>query len=205
MIEWGNAIQVDGVRPDWLRDDGKIAARGQFDWYAPADLDVDITWCQMTEIKLPANHAYYAATSRGFKYWPGGADAPSDWDGGVVLVQDGGGKFDRHIYKPRTIRRPDPRNWAGIGSSVPIIGYKAKQASNTVTLEQMTEDEALAMVETLMPRRQWTDIIGAAHHAAIMRYLRVNGLIREPTEAERIAGKTGLTVEQVQEVLDAQS
>lgn len=66
MTEWGPKIEVDGKRPEWLRDD---------DWRAMVMLDNgdieepseeftmkkvgDWQWYRITKIRLPAEHPYY--------------------------------------------------------------------------------------------------------------------------------------------------
>jgi len=38
---------------------------------------------------IPAGHPYYAVTTAGFQYWPGGDAAPDDWGGGPVMLDNG--------------------------------------------------------------------------------------------------------------------
>lgn len=59
-IEWGPEIEVDGVRPDWLKDDD-IAMYGQSgDWLKYPTDPVGYLWDQITHIRLPADHWYYS-------------------------------------------------------------------------------------------------------------------------------------------------
>lgn len=66
VMEWGPEIAVNGVRPEWLRDDVQISFKyssgGEFsileDWFAPK-----ITWEDKYAIRLPAEHPHYAQPS----------------------------------------------------------------------------------------------------------------------------------------------
>lgn len=129
MVKFGEAIRVDGKRPEWL------AADQAFDWsrtegftngrlVSPANRLIPQSvkfsskeWACIEFIYLPTDHPYYAATSAGFKYWPGGDAAPTDWGFDcTVLFNDGsqstGGPWawDRSTYGTRDI----------IGYRVPI-------------------------------------------------------------------------------------
>lgn len=89
-IEWGAEIAVNGVRPEWLRDEDKIIVRwgdatgieSRRGAWRPSLIDQRISettgWDSVYAIRLPATHPYYLATSRGFTYWPGGENAPED-------------------------------------------------------------------------------------------------------------------------------
>lgn len=99
-MEWGEAIEVNGVRPDWLRDDevvdwshhkssGRVHAAG-LAWADQPGYDNAVK-----AIRLPADHPYYTVQAHNakhgtnFAYWPGGDNAPDDWDGGPVLNRGG--------------------------------------------------------------------------------------------------------------------
>lgn len=97
---WGPEIEVNGVRPTWLRP----VFRTQ--WYGPGMTDQwwnrnasggttlrTLQWGpDITAIRLPADHFAYVAIERGFEPWGGGDSAPEDWDGGDVL-RVGNAKF----------------------------------------------------------------------------------------------------------------
>lgn len=125
-IEWGAPIEVNGVRPGWLRRSDAVA-RGIKTGAGWVGVGADDPYCDAVEnwywggiiaIRLPANHPYYLATSRGFTYWPGGESAPADYDGGPVLVRSGdetsmGGWGDDEY-------------WQHDGLSVDTIGYRKR-------------------------------------------------------------------------------
>lgn len=116
--EYGPEIVVDGVRPEWLRDDDLIYS--EF-WPDPA-LARDCVWWTWREIRLPASHPYYTVHAHNakhgtqLKYWPGGDEAPGDWDGDEygVLYRDGmkGGRR--------------AQCWRNYGGDANIIGYTPK-------------------------------------------------------------------------------
>lgn len=96
---WGPEIAVNRVRPSWLRDTDEIRVH----WgsgtlsvpnaWRPAQIKDDpadvFAWAYAWSIRLPADHPYYVATSKGFEYWPGGDAAPEDWNGGAFLFRCG--------------------------------------------------------------------------------------------------------------------
>ena len=91
-IQWGEPIEVAGVRPTWLRDGEQIACLNRADdWVGPRTVfpSNDHVWSWMKAFKLLSHHPYYTATAKGFTYWPGGDSAPDDWDGGDVLLGNG--------------------------------------------------------------------------------------------------------------------
>ncbi len=152
-INWGEAIQVDGVRPEWLRDDelvwfrchdgyedcdgntiGHLNGRGSStDWFTP-DAGDDM----IVSIRLPADHPYYLATSKGFTYWPGGDSAPDDWDGGDSAPDDWDGGDSAPddwdggdvLYRKGHTNSPVPQNWSWQRAfpEYDIIGYKRTAA-----------------------------------------------------------------------------
>lgn len=94
MTEFGPEIPLDGKRPDWLTDGDQIIAfeDDNGDWYG---LGLSIWYARELDIerpralRLPHDHAYYLATSKGFTYWPGGETAPEDYDGGEIIYRSG--------------------------------------------------------------------------------------------------------------------
>jgi hypothetical protein len=191
-IKWGDPIECNGVRPDWLRDDEqRIAFQDHHgDWYGDAttwfarELDSE----QPQHIRLPVDHPAYVALARGFTPWSGGESAPGDWDGGDVL--------QRCELKASSA---GPISWvwpwrAGASEEYDIIGYR-KRAVHTdgsrssgqppplatfVPVARMTEAEA----------RDWivnhTYIESTAH---ILHALGQLGLVE--TTAERFTRETG--------------
>lgn len=83
---------------------------------------------------LAEREARALAEAKGFIYWPGGSEAPADWDGGPYLCRDGGtyhlrgfgwehgygawtatANWDRIGYRRKGIERePYRRNSAGV-------------------------------------------------------------------------------------------
>lgn len=91
-MEYGPEIKVNGVRPAWLRDEENIMTTWRHGEVAgPYFAEYIYGWeGSVTAIALPTDHPYYLATSRGFTYWPGGDDAPGDWEpGSEVLWRNG--------------------------------------------------------------------------------------------------------------------
>lgn len=90
MPAWGAVISVGNKRPIWLnRDDAPLIQNLYGSWITPSDKSCknshDYAWYNVRAIRLPADHPYYVAADKGFTYWPGGENAPDDWDGGDVL------------------------------------------------------------------------------------------------------------------------
>lgn len=128
--EYGPEIVVDGVRPEWLRDDEMVPVRG----YRTGAVEVGehvitkgVSWLICEWIRLPASHGYYTVLNHNakhgtqFKYWPGGPK-PADWDGGGVLYRDG------------QIEGRVPVRWHNYDELLPsdIIGYTPKPGADSV-------------------------------------------------------------------------
>lgn len=130
LPEWGEPIEVDGVRPDWLRDDvmvkdcdpGKAThnvVRVAMHW----------DWQKVKAIRLPASHPHYHKPTlpEGFKPWHGGDTAPDDWDGGDVLRRGD----PAYRIRPCSWLAPyeDNQRWTwenGHLAFADIIGYRPK-------------------------------------------------------------------------------
>lgn len=107
-IKFGEPIRVDGVQPDWLRDEVGLFENCPDYWLGGVS-DRLSGWAWSMEahcpinIRLLADHPFYtvqnynAEHGTNFKYWPGGESAPDDWDGGNVLRGDGELIYARHI------------------------------------------------------------------------------------------------------------
>lgn len=123
-IIWGDPIEVNGVRPEWLADDVRhLFLDAENKWYGNlvdwVISEHDGDWSDVRAIRLPVGHPAYLALANGFVPWGGGDEAPADWDGGVVLMRNGSTKTD-----PAKWAHP----WHG-GESVDyydVIGYRAK-------------------------------------------------------------------------------
>lgn len=128
--EWGAEIEVNGVRPDWLRDDDRVfTERGWSckDEYTTGDIT---NWFPGKAIRLPADHPYYTATEKGFTYWPGGDAAPADWDGGDVLLDDG--EISSGYSKPSVGWKRTTKDLKSNGIRRPI-GYRRKPEASAAT------------------------------------------------------------------------
>lgn len=210
MNEWGEAISVDGKRPEWLRDDDMTTGRKRpysppgewppfnLNWRRAADV---MAWENVLSFRLPATHPYYAVQrynaehGTAFTYWPGGDAAPEDWSGDRNSAIDADGR----IVWPDA----DSPNWGRIEKDTPyqgrlnIVGYLRRSEpkstydpSTHVAVKRMTEVEA---------QKVWM-----LSRSGLFEWLTNAGiLIPEPTEAERIAAKTGLDLATVTAVLDA--
>lgn len=116
MTSWGPRIEVNGVRPDWLRDEPFKAFTGSTEVTGITD-EFYTKWEGTDAIALSADHPYYKATHAGYIYWPGGDKAPDDWDGGLVLLRDGGYMMMKG------------GDWQHSGNSADVIGYRRRQGA----------------------------------------------------------------------------
>ncbi|SKB62676.1 hypothetical protein [Sphingopyxis flava] len=134
--KYGDRIIVNGVAPDWLReDDIGLFENTPDDWLGENGKTL-LWWvwggkgdCPIS-IRLPKDHPYYTVQrynqehGTDFVYWPGGDNAPADWDGKEVIFRD------RTLWKtPSPYAIWDHRgNCAG-----DIIGYRRAVAPETPT------------------------------------------------------------------------
>lgn len=122
MSEWGSSIDTGRKRPEWLLPIEPLMFTNYFgNWSESNSRNYSWAWENISAIRLPADHGYYTAVEHGFTYWPGGPDAPIDWDNGAVLSRTGATfQFPRdwnHIPSPgRSSRGAD------------IIGYRKRVA-----------------------------------------------------------------------------
>lgn len=128
---WGQPIEVNGVCPEWLRATDLVDLKTSWGWrYSgrrepSGSLPKNLAWeapegqPNILAIRLPAEHPYYLATSKDFTYWPGGDEAPGDWDRDASpnAIWRNGDEATHHST-----------SWAHIGSPADIIGYHKKQA-----------------------------------------------------------------------------
>lgn len=185
-MEWGEVIEVNGVRPDWLRDDevvdwshhkssGRVHAAG-LAWAGQPGYDNAVK-----TIRLPADHPYYTVQAHNakhgtnFAYWPGGDNAPDDWDGGEILFRAG------------TTSSSGDWIWSRYGESCEpghIIGYTRKAPENPVedhvSVKRITESEAIQLIRD--------------HDYDIVKVLDGIGIIRPCTREERFTQETGIIV-----------
>lgn len=196
-IKWGDPIECNGVRPDWLRDDDTIrfentpdtwlTNRADFFGWAAAQGRYD--HCPLS-IQLPADHPAYVALARGFQPWIGGERAPDDWDATQpVLFRNGeelvSGKF----------------NWAipllpSIGETgADIIGYRKRVEYGAVHTDgSRSGGQSLAPDPVRiapMTLDEWKTI---QFHPGTTAWAQSVGLIRPETLAERFTRETGHAV-----------
>ena len=196
-IKWGDPIECNGVRPDWLRGrvtcDLKTAAGwGSAAYYDSENDAEDWAWSHrpgdpnVTHIRLPADHPAYVALARGFTPWSGGESAPDDWDGGDVLLRDG----TEWAHYP---------TWTDCGTRS-IIGYRKRveygavdtdgsRSGDTVEVRRMTEDQWRVVImnkSNLEKKSRATN--------TVISVLGDLGLIRPETTAERFTRETGHAV-----------
>jgi len=165
MVEWGEKIPVNGVRPAWLRDSDSTAIR----WaVASSEWDFSVSdnpywknfhsgdWRAICAIRLPADHWAYAPLRRGFTPWAGGSEAPADWDGGGAVCRNGSVARCPSYWT----HRPNP-DWSGQWD---VIGYRQRAAEQPEEIPQWYLDRASEIIGTGV---FFTD----AMKAAIARYV----------------------------------
>lgn len=180
-IVWGAPIPVDGARPDWLHDDEICRPTWgdsvEYQTYG-APVNCVSSWPNVTQIRLPADHPYYAVAKHNaengtnFTYWPGGDEAPGDYDGSVMF-RDGAsdGYPDEDMWR-----------WDHSGRGDDIIGYTRKSEpieddSDYVRVKRMTVDE-------------WLRLWDQSGREELGRHL---GIIKEETQLEKYEREHGLS------------
>jgi hypothetical protein len=176
-IKWGREIPVNGMRPEWLRDDELISANACVTGHV-----CNMHWANITDVQLPADHPAYLAMDKGLEPWGGMSnDAPEDWDSPLVLWRDDS------VHRQLDVA---PWKWGSKPYLSDIIGYPRRKPvqqlgenlgsfdPDTVSIKRMTVDEA----------RERFDIEPAG---IAMKAFRSLGLIREETLAERFTRETG--------------
>lgn len=114
-IKWGDPIECNGVRPDWLRD-GEPAeienSPGEWlEWKG-------CSWHKFIGgLRLPADHPAYIALARGFTPWSGGESAPDDWDATQPV-----------LFRDRFAHTGAAWHWGHCDTDHPrdIIGYRKR-------------------------------------------------------------------------------
>lgn len=212
-MEFGREIAVNGVRPGWLGKNADPLGYKRINgcWYGPSEeqpaiwTEADIfsnqkNWSTVTHIRLPADHWVYRVLDwndahpdqEPFEPWAGGDAAPEDWDQGDVL----------RYWRPENVEVTvvmGPNAWDGKDGGA--IGYRRKRTA--AAQPDMVRLRRMGGVEAREYARNITGLIPASHFLDdIVRVLHALGIV-EPTEAERIAQATGLTVDVVQKVLEA--
>lgn len=102
VTEWGDPIEVNGVRPAWLRDDAQWVSWSRRDDARGVCDAGDLNWddrgwsaktLEVETIRLPADHWAYQAIRKGLTPWGGGTEAPADWAPGDEVMFRGGQVF----------------------------------------------------------------------------------------------------------------
>lgn len=149
MTTWGKRIEVNGVRPDWLRNEPfKVFTKTSEITGMPPETPYQ--WAGTIGIALAVDHPYYAATDAGYIYWPGGDKAPDDWDGGPVLLKNG--VTDKGF-------RSGVGSWHGGFSSSPI-GYNRRQSAPPLPSPQF-EGMTWSMIDGMIQAVKAGDLIAA--------------------------------------------
>lgn len=169
-ITWGDPIDAanDGKPLPWLKaDEGVLCKWGTIEgWCGPYSVSIVSGWGEGFQIKLPADHPYYLATSHGFTYWPGGDRAPDDWDCGEVILDD------------ETIEELDYPDLGRGHHIIPIIGYRkraepAEDSGDYVRVKRMTLAEydgsvawarRVGIIREETPLEQFEREFGALNH-----------------------------------------
>lgn len=184
-IKWGKDILITAGRPTWLKDGEQILNSYFPPKYAWTVNSVE-SWIGVGAIKLPADHPYYTATAAGFVYWPGGEDAPDDWDGGDVLRRCG------VSYSARLSPEDWQRGYHGdikLHAEYDIIGYHrhvepVERIPSTITVPIETE---------VAIRRELEDTLAKVGNIrdAVVAMFAIRAVLRDETIAERFRRETG--------------
>lgn len=204
-IKWGDPIECNGMRPDWLRDDEPCTvlwAATSFGDEKWSDLDSGeyTVWNfwgsgNWKAFRLRDDHPAYVALARGFHPWSGGESAPDDWDAAQpVLFRDrfahtGAAWHWGHCdtphprdiigYGKRNTRFDEPHlARIEVGGSVPVEG---------VFIKRMTP---AAIVE------RWTEVLSlnGTYEDDVVEFCRRLGLVQDESRAERFTRETGHAV-----------
>lgn len=210
-IEWGDPIEVNGERPDWLAGDDQVWFFNSANYNEKYRRVDQLSFKIVTHVHLPADHWYYTVARWNaahpeevpFTPWGGGDSAPEESFGHYTQAQEGGGG-DIMLRNGEVHEGLYGWRWDH-GTQVDecdIIGYRKKAGQQVeagdeyVSIKRRTAEE-------------WSDFIMAYDGSAMARYerelLTQLGLIikHEPTEAERIAHQTGVALDVVEAVLKA--
>lgn len=143
-ITWGDPIDAanDGKPLPWLKEDEEVyCIWGEDTHSGPYPVYCITGWNEGFQIRLPADHPYYLATSRGFTYWPGDDNAPADWDGKEVLH-----RAAELVTSTSNLSWTHP--WRDGGNArYDIIGYRKRAEAvedndDYIRVKRMTLDEA---------------------------------------------------------------
>lgn len=181
-ITWGDPIDAanDGKPLPWLKADEQVKCY----WGFSGPREGMVTWVHCIhgwkegfQIKLPADHAYYLATSRGFTYWPGGESAPDDWDGGECLARCGDMIQPVHWCHPWNATDP------GAGVSGPVEAYDVIGYRKRAEAEEYNDDYVRVKRMTLAEYQR-------DDHGSCAWARRV-GIIRDETPLEQFEREFG--------------
>lgn len=152
-IEWGAEIEVNGVRPVWLKDNEPLLKQHN----CPDDADChnawqelrtyQISWLFAKAIRLPADHWAYIAINAGFEPFAGGNKAPEDWDQGEVLFGDFSVDHTSGSFSEK-----DSICWQwtdGKADDCDIIGYHNKKDADVSELPDDVEPWAQRITSTM--------------------------------------------------------
>jgi hypothetical protein len=202
-IKWGDPIECNGVRPDWLRDDEPIVVewrggiRSVPNAWTARSIDAEErshSWSAVGGVLLPADHPAYVALARGFTPWSGGESAPDDWDATQPV-----------LFRDRLAHTGAAWHWGHCDTPHPrdIIGYRKRNIEprlarievegsapvEGVFIKQLSREEVLELW-----RKESTDALASATTVAerVVLMMRGLGLVRrDETLAERFTRETG--------------
>lgn len=205
-IKWGDPIECNGVRPDWLRDGERLQWAHSLNastlWTETLSDELNFATGkphQISHIRVRDDHPAYTALARGFHPWSGGESASDDWDGDTVLLRGGIDECPGPLvtnwsedlgvstiigYRKRNTRFDDPHlARIEVEGSAPVEGVFIKQLSREEVLELWRKEStvALASATTVADR--------------VVLMMRGLGLVRrDETLAERFTRETGHAV-----------
>ena len=203
-IKWGDPIECNGVRPDWLRDDEPCTVQwaanpfGEEKW-SVFDGGEYTAWAfwgsgEVKAFRVRDDHPAYVALARGFHPWSGGERAPDDWDGGAVLQRCG-----LEASSAGLISWVWPWWRAGAPEDYDIIGYRKRNTEphlarievegSGVFIKQLSREEVLELW-----RKESTVALASATTVAerVVLMMRGLGLVRrDESRAERFTRETG--------------
>ena len=203
MTEWGpkiergsNAWLASKDRPAWNVPDSimyfELEHGSAVGLYASLWSITD--WNSVSMILLPADHPYYAIIAKGYVPFTGDT-MPADASGAVLLKYG----ISHNNY-------PVNLDWSLKDNDREIVGYKRKAAgaeqpapADTVTIARVSKSEANSLWEN--KARQITSAHAGSFRAVWLAAYRHLGLIRDETEAERLAAEHDVPLAKVEAIL----
>ena len=203
MIKWGpwikrgsNAWLASEDKPSWEVPDSITYFELERGWtsYTYPTLWSITDWNSVSIILLPADHPYYAIIAKGYVPFTGDT-MPADASGDV-LFKNG----VNHDNDPVNL------NWSLKDNDREIVGYKRKATgaeqpapADTVTIARVSKFEANSLWEN--EAYQIHRPHAGSFRAGWLAAYRHLGLIRDETEAERLAAEHDVPLAKVKAIL----